>query len=566
MRRLLLLAALVFATAAAPRQVEVRIEPAAGRLLTTENGRTTETVLEDREGLFLPSWLEAAEPFAYRVVLDAPLPWKALVPGRLVEETERDGRYRAVIESETPQESIPLLAGPWTLRERMHGGLRLRAWFDAGNAPEADAYLDLVAGYLDLYRDWIGEHPFGGFSVVSVRQPVGLGFPGLTAIGERVLRLPFIRHGSLGHEILHDWWGNGVYVDYAGGNWCEGLTTFMADHAFALRRGPEAGRDMRRQWLRDYAALPEDRDRPALSFVSKTHDASQVVGYHKVAFFFHMLRNHVGEAAFDKAIRAFWRDFRFRTAGWKDLRAAFEAAAGQDLKGFFDQWLARTGAPRLTLADVKADDGKVAFTLRQEGDPPHALDVPVLADGRRHVLRLEGPEKRFQLPGASRLEVDPDGDLFRRLDAAEMPPILRDVTLSGATVARVGADPAGRLAEALLDTRPRFGAPEPGRPLLLIGTRAEMSGFLEEAGLPAAPPQVEGKGSLRAWTGRRDGQPFLAVEGDDDKALVAAGRALPHYGRQGWLVMEGPKVVDKGAWPAGAGPLTWAAPGSPSSR
>lgn len=555
MRPLLLLAAFLLTAAFSPREVTVRFDPAAGKAEVADGLTGSGTLpLQGPEGFFLPTWLAEETPFDYRIVLEAPLPWKALVPGRLVEETERDGRYRAVYESETPQWDLPLLAGPWTVREKMHKGLRLRTWFDAETAPLADDYLDKVAGYLDLYQDWIGPHPFSGFSVVAVPRPVGLGFPGLTAIGSKVLRLPFIRDTSLGHEILHDWWGNGVYVDYERGNWCEGLTTFMADYTFAQRQRPEAARDTRRQWLRDFAALPAERDRPARVFVAKTHGASQVVGYHKVAFLFHMLREEIGTAAFDAGIRRFWREKKFQIAGWDDLRAAFEAESSRDLKPFFAQWLDRTGAPRLTLNDAKAADGRISFVLRQ-GEPVYRLAVPVVADGRRQVLRLDGPEGRFEVAGATHLSIDPDADLFRHLDAAELPPILRDVTLDGETVARVGADPAPRLAQALLDTRARFGKPEPGRPLLLVGTEIEMKGFLAEAGLPPAPPEVAGKGTLRAWTGRRNGRPFLAVEGRDAEALAAAAGPLPHYGRRGWLVFDGAKAVEMGGWPGAEGPL-----------
>ncbi|MEO5335995.1 MAG: M1 family peptidase [Magnetospirillum sp. WYHS-4] len=557
MKPLLLLAALALTTAFAHQEVEVRFDPAAGKV-TVGGGQLP---MQGPDGFFLPTWLAAEEPFTYRIVLEAPLPWKALVPGRLVEETEERGRYRAVYESETPQDAIPLLAGPWSVRERMHGGIRLRTWFDAETAPLADDYLDLAAGYLDLYRGWIGEHAFAGFSVAAVPQPVGLGFPGLTAIGGRVLRLPFIRQTSLGHEILHDWWGNGVYVDYERGNWSEGLTTFMADYTYALRRSPEEGRAMRRQWLRDYAALPADRDRPALAFRSKTHDASQVVGYHKVAFLFHMLRDDIGSAAFDAAIRRFWRDFRFKAANWDDLRQVFEAESGRDLKAFFGQWLARPGAPRLTLADAKAEGGKVAFTLRQD-DPPYALSVPVVVDGRREAVRLDGREQHYELPGGSELAVDPDADLFRRLDAAELPPILRDITLNGVAAVLAGADPAPALAKALMDTPPRFGKPEAGRPALLIGTSAEIEGFLAEAGLPPPPPEVAGRGTARVWAGRG----HLVVEANDAQALAALARPLPHYGRRGWLVFEGSKAIAMGEWPAGDGPLRVRFSGNPSPR
>jgi aminopeptidase N len=88
----------------------------------------------------------------------------------------------------------------------------------------------------------IGAYPFSGFSVVASPLPTGFGMPTLTYLGAEVLKLPFIRATSLGHEILHNWWGNGVLVDYASGNWAEGLTTFMADYAYKERIGRRRAR------------------------------------------------------------------------------------------------------------------------------------------------------------------------------------------------------------------------------------------------------------------------------------------------------------------------------------
>ena len=127
------------------------------------------------------------------------------------------------------------------------GMLRLRTVFAPALGPLAKDYLDSVAGYIARYEAAIGPYPFEGFSVVSSPTPTGFGMPTLTYLGESVLRLPFIRHSSLGHEVLHNWWGNGVYPDYASGNWSEGLTTFMADYAYARKtaaptRMPDAQR------------------------------------------------------------------------------------------------------------------------------------------------------------------------------------------------------------------------------------------------------------------------------------------------------------------------------------
>ena len=65
-----------------------------------------------------------------------------------------------------------------------------------------------------------------------------------------MLRFPFILTSSYPHEILHNWWGNSVFVDYATGNWCEGLTAYLADHLIQEQRG--TGATYRRNTLQKY--------------------------------------------------------------------------------------------------------------------------------------------------------------------------------------------------------------------------------------------------------------------------------------------------------------------------
>ena len=68
-----------------------------------------------------------------------------------------------------------------------------------------------------------------------------------------MIRLPFILHTSYPHEILHNWWGNSVYVDGASGNWCEGLTAYLADHL--IREGQGRGAEYRLDTLKKYRVL-----------------------------------------------------------------------------------------------------------------------------------------------------------------------------------------------------------------------------------------------------------------------------------------------------------------------
>lgn len=527
------------------------------------------------EGAYLPGgpvWVPETgdEPPTWRLSVRVPAPFVAVATGGLVEEG-RDGGYRAVFAEDRRVEAPSLFAGKWEVRERLSGGLRLRTYFEADLNRLSDEFLDLSQRTIEADSARIGAYPFAGFSIVSAPLPVGLGFPGLTYIGRTVLPLPFVRGQSLAHEILHNWWGNGVRVDYGEGNWCEGLTTYMADYAATERRDAQAAQAMRLDWLRDYAALPAERDTAVNAFKAKEHDASQIVGYGKVALIFHMLRGELGEEVFTAGIRRFWEAFRFKDASWNDLRTVFEQVSARDLKPFFTQWVERVGAPTLHLSGASVQDGHVAITLRQD-QPVYVLSVPVVVETstgvQRHVVRLDGREAAASLPveGTVRsVSVDPGYDLFRRLAQGEAPLTLRDVTLDGATNVVIAAEgeaaEAGRaLAERLMDRKVKLVAPgrtDPAEPLALIGTADSVERLLHAYRLDSAPANVAGRGTARVWTARNSmGKPVLVVEASDAAALQALLRPLPHYGRQGWLVFDGAKVAERGVWPAGDSPLT----------
>jgi len=529
-----------------------------------------------KEGTFLPSgsgWYPAVEGALerYSVELDLPAEQRGLVPGRLVEERQAGGRYRARFEFSEPAEGIALMAGPYRIEERRTrtaagSEVRLRTYFHPEIAGLASGYLDSIAGYLDLYERRIGAYPFSEFSVVSSPTPTGFGMPTLTYLGIDVLRLPFIRATSLGHEVLHNWWGNGVYPDYARGNWSEGLTTFMADYAYRERESPEAAAAARLAWLRDYAAMPPGDDAPLVRFTSRTHGASQIVGYNKSAMLFFMLRDLIGEAAFEQGVRGFWSANRFRIASWDDLRGAFERASGKNLAAFFEQWLERTGAPSLRIADAEAKPVAGGWQLSvslEQGAPAYALSVPLAlrtAGGeitRRVELSRERGTAVLELPAEPlQVALDPELRLMRRLAAAEAPPILRDAMLAGnptlvMATANTAVEAAAReLAASLLEraaSERKFASTQ-----LVVGFHADIDAWLVREGMPSRPSTLATtRGSAQVWTARADdGRIVVLVSAQDAPSLAALVRPLPHYGRDSYLVFEGARMIERGSWPA----------------
>lgn len=95
---------------------------------------------------------------------------------------------------------------------------------------------------------------------------------------------------------------------------------------------------------------------------------------------FVMLRDLIGEAAFDRAIKLFWEQKnRFRIAGWKELQLAFEQASGRVLADFFRQWLDVPGGPKVALEQ--------AYFVAQ-GNGGGVLHVELSQSGLTHTLHL----------------------------------------------------------------------------------------------------------------------------------------------------------------------------------
>ncbi|WP_018412490.1 M1 family metallopeptidase [Methyloversatilis thermotolerans] len=532
----------------------------------------------DETGSFLPAqagWyplpMDGERVALHRcsVRIDLPAGQRAVSTGERVSEQLDGARRRLVWQQEADGEGLDVMAGPWqeTLRSvRSIDGrnIELATLFPAALAGEAAGYLDAAADALARYEARIGAYPYRRFTIAASPTPTGFGMAGLTYLGSEVLRLPFIRHTSLPHEVLHNWWGNGVYVDPDSGNWSEGLTTFMADYAQREAQGEDAARAMRLDWLRGLSALPDASQGTLAAFRGRTHDASQAVGYHKAALVFLMLRDELGEEAFARALRDFWQQQRFRRASWTTLQDSFERSSGRKLGALFEQWIRRAGLPALSLHDLRAQPGAVTLTLRQAG-PAYALTVPLAlrdtGDGSTRIekIALRGTDTSVQL-GLTRcadIALDPDFRLARRLAAGEAPPILREATLDPALTVTVLDDGDTRLraaAEGLLDDwldrrppRPGADSPPGSEARLVVGSTAALDRWLRRHNLPARPHD----GEVVAWAMRAPQGGVLAlVAARDADALAAARRGLPHYGQQGWVVLRGGRAVERGQWPA----------------
>ncbi len=517
----------------------------------------------------------------FHSTIQHPSNWEAIAEGKIVEQTDSTVTF----DSEHPIDGTYIIAGPYKVATRNVGGVEAAMYYYEGGEDLTDRYLDATVRYLHRYNEQLGPYAFSRFSTVENWFPTGYGMPTYTLLGSQVLRLPFIIYTSFGHEICHNWWGNGVYVDYESGNWCEGVTTYCADYSYKEDRGPEDARGYRLDVNRDYTeyvAHGDEEDFPLTEFTSRTTAGTRTIGYGKSMMVFHMMRNRIGDKPFWAALRDVYENKKFEKASWGDFFDAFTRHGGEPLGWFREQWVERAGAPALAVSNVsvKQETGKylIEFDVSQvqEGEK-YKLDIPLrltfsggsVEESILHMGQTALYHARIECSKRPlALDLDPNMELFRVLDPREASPtlagfygaespviLISDTSPDVLDAYRALADAFNRRGDAMVllasEATDELLA---GRAVLVLGE--EVGAQRREVMLAGVDDDADALAMVYAWRDENDPRRVhLSIWGDSPEALAPLGRKLPHYGKYGYLIFTGGENIGKGRWPVTDSPL-----------
>ncbi len=390
------------------------------------------------EGAFLPStsgWHPVREgrTATFDVRVTTPSAYNAVMEGDWVSSSEEGGKRVNRWVSRESLDGINLTVSKFVIEEDSHKGIKLYTFFFKEDKALSKVYFDKIKEYLDIYAEIFPPYPYGKFAVVESLLPTGYGMPSYTLLGSNIIRLPFIPDTSLGHELVHNWWGNSVFIDPVYGNWAEALTTYTADHLYKERAGE--GEAYRRQALESYRNYAGSVPVALKEFRFETTTWGRAVGYNKGSFVFHMLRRLVGDELFYASLKRFYEDNKFTFTSTQDIQKAFEEETGRELNWFFYQWFIMRGGPSLSLTDVALTEEKgggyrISFTLDQ-GNEAYILKIPVLIRTVGGVVSREidivKERQRVEITLSKKplsIKIDPGLDLFRLLSYRETPPLL----------------------------------------------------------------------------------------------------------------------------------------------
>ncbi len=574
-------------------------DPVPVRPLNTDNPGFGVSATISETGSFLSAgsrWYpELKESRAlYNLSLSAPSGMIAVTAGRSLGSLTEKGRTVSKWKVDYPVEGLSLSVAAYILQEKKVGNVTAATYFLSPAPRLSRTYLDATARYLSFYSDLFGPYTFSKFAVVENFFPTGYGFPSYTLLGGTVLRLPFIIDTSLGHEIAHSWWGNGVFVEVDGGDWSEGLTTYVSDYLNREKKSEAAAREYRLQVLRNYSTLVNPQNDFELDrFTGRYDPVTQTIGYGKGAMVFHMLRKMIGERAFWGTLRDIYRRRLFKLTSWTDLRKAFEKGSNRSLKTFFDQWVHRKGAPRFSLegAHVERSGGIWSITGHIKQKKPYftfPLKLTLESGGQKLYKTIEvtaGDVTSFEMDSRhppQRLILDKEVDIMRWLHAGEIPPSINSLKGSASVLFVISniKDPA--LMEAARILALSLGLKNYQ---FVAEDRISVSRLRKEdlciIGLPKRkellrrlPGQLEihhGAFSLngRSYDGNSDvffgvfvhpyaenrvAGLFWPLSPDEGQAVA---RKITHYGTYSYLLFHEGRNQDKGIWDIEESPMIY---------
>ena len=407
-------------------------------LLLHPDGRGREAAFADdwpdRARDWLPTVDDPADKAAVSWRVSAPAGWSVVANGHPTGSGAATvGRTWWTSEERRPIPTYTMVVGAGRLRVSRHrpvitgrDTIPIEVWAE----PEDSAFADSVpfrraTEIVEMMQRLVGPFPFERLAHVESSTRYG-GMENSTAIfyAEQPYIARRLSEGTVRHETAHQWFGDAVTERDFHDLWLsEGFADYFSLVVGAALDGDSVLAHGMAGLMRGYLRSPVV-GRPLVDTAETvlTH-LLNANSYNKGAWVLHMLRGTLGDSAFWRGIRAYYREYRDSSVTSADLQRVMERASGRKLGWFFAQWLRQPGYPQIAVAwTYDAAARRVTLDLAQtQPDAWGLFTLPALtlefrtdstAPVRRTVaLSTRRQSLRIDLPGPpTEVRVDPDGN------------------------------------------------------------------------------------------------------------------------------------------------------------
>ena len=287
-----------------------------------------------------------------------------------------------------------------------------------GNTPEMIKYFSSITGV---------DYPWAKYAQIVGRDYVSGAMENTTATLHQESAYQNARELTDGnrweeviaHELFHQWFGDYVTAE----SWSnitinESFATVGSQLWNEYKYGKDAADEERYNSTQGYInSGSENKDLVRFNYHDK-EDVFDAVSYNKGAAILQMLRNMVGDDAFNKALNNYLVTNKFKAAEAHQVRLAFEEVTGKDLNPFFNQWFFGNGHPKLDIFYNYDDNKKQAKVFVKQTQPandlfqfPVAIDVYNGSRKTRYNVWVNNQADTFSFASATKPDlINFDGD------------------------------------------------------------------------------------------------------------------------------------------------------------
>ena len=250
------------------------------------------------------------------------------------------------------------------------GKTQIRVVTTKGNKSKGQFSLELGKKLLTSYEKYFGiKYPLPKLDLIAVPDFAAGAMENWGAITFRETILLYDPKTSstrtkqfiaevISHEIAHQWFGNLVTMKWWNDLWLnESFATFMATK-FVDKFYPEW--DLWDQFIEDAmnVAMGLDSLKTTHPIDVKVNSPAEIreifdaISYDKGGCVLRMLENYVGEPNFQKGLKKYLSDFKYKNAEGQDLWNAIGKASGMPVSSMVHTWLTQPGFP---LVEINQD-------------------------------------------------------------------------------------------------------------------------------------------------------------------------------------------------------------------
>ncbi|QQS19666.1 M1 family metallopeptidase [Candidatus Saccharibacteria bacterium] len=302
-------------------------------------------------------------------------------------------------------------------------GVEVNAWATSVQPVQSLEFaLDAATRSIEYFEDYFGvpyplpkaDHvalpdfssgAMENWGLITYRERVLLDYPGETSQSTREYIALVVAH-----ETSHQWFGNLVTMRWWDDLWLNESFANMMEYQAVDAMFPEW--HVWNQFIASegLAAFRRDATHGVQSVHVDVHHPDEIstlfdgsIVYAKGGRLLYMMKNYIGEAAFQKGLSSYFNTHAYKNTTGDDLWAALSKASGKDVGAFMTPWLTRSGFP---VVHVAQNGKEVELTQEQFLDDPAKADktrfwpIPLFANELKAPEEFSASQVKYSLEQA----------------------------------------------------------------------------------------------------------------------------------------------------------------------